>query len=72
MIDRKTDKVTEDMATIHEAIQTAEGTPRDLNVPKQERTKLRKSVEEGDIAKHRFTAQIPQEHKDRLVCWMEV
>lgn len=72
MVDRKTGDVTEDMAKIHEVIQCAEGTPRDLNVPKEERTKLRKSVEEGDIAKHRFTAQIPQGYKDKLVCWMEI
>ena len=72
MVDRKTGDVTEDMAKIHELIQCTEGTPRDLQVPKDERTKLRKSVEDGDIAKHRFTAQIPQGYKDKLVCWMEV
>jgi superfamily II DNA/RNA helicase len=71
MVDRKTGEVTEDMEKIHNAIKCAQGTVRDLSLEKEDRTKLRKKVEDEEIKTHRFKAQIPQNYKDRLVCWME-
>ncbi len=72
MVDRETGEITEDLMKMHEAIECAEGTPRKLEVPKEERTKLRKQVE-GDLFEQiRFRSQIPEDYKDELVCWMEV
>lgn len=72
MIDRDTGEITEDLVKIHEAIECAEGTPRKVEVPKQERSKLRARVEGDLIEQIRFRSQIPVDYKDELVCWMEV
>lgn len=72
MIDRDTGEITEDLMKMHEVIECAEGTPRKVEVPKEERTRLRKQVESELIDQVRFRSQIPARYKDELVCWMEV
>ena len=65
-------KLAAAMPGANKAIKSIEGAPRNLSVPTEERTKLRKNVEDGPIKDHRYLAQIPQGHKDKLVCWMEI
>lgn len=72
MIDRDTGAITEDLEAMHAAIACAEGTPRKATTTYEERTKLRKKVENEVIDVIRYRSQIPADYQDELVCWMEV
>lgn len=74
MVERKTGRIVEDVEQMHKAIECSEGTPRVTDMPKGERTRLRKLVEDGPLSEFRYMAGIPcgDEFKDELICWMEV
>ncbi|MCB0825777.1 MAG: DEAD/DEAH box helicase family protein [Armatimonadetes bacterium] len=72
LVDSETDKIVESLPEIHAQIECAEGTARNIDMPKEERTRLRKLVENGPLATHRFRAGIAADHKDELICWMEI
>ncbi|MBI1756530.1 MAG: DEAD/DEAH box helicase family protein [Fimbriimonas ginsengisoli] len=77
MVDCASGEISEDLGAIHEAIACVEGTPRELRLAPEDRTRLRRKVEAEVVSRLRFQSQIPaqvdgRELKDELVCWMEV
>ena len=65
-------KIIEGLEEIHEAIRCEASEPRITVMDQPTRTKLRKLVESGELAKQRLRSRIPVDYKDELICWMEI
>jgi len=71
MVDRQTRAITEDLAAIHEAIESTETTQRVITTERTERDELRGLVERKELQKIIFRSRIPMGQKSELICWME-
>lgn len=65
------DAIIEDMEAIHTAIESLPETPRRVELPREERTRIRKLVEERGVQRDVFLMQLASA-KPELLCWMEV
>ncbi|HWP31317.1 MAG TPA: helicase-related protein [Fimbriimonadales bacterium] len=70
--DLENDKLIEDKKEIHNAIESLPDESRIVQLPREERTRIRKIVEEEGVSRDKFIMQLPSNLKTELICWMEV